>query len=209
MLFDAAAMRDIDIDEDDDITGSRSRGRIVELVVSPGLYKRGNTNGQGFDTETCMERSEVKCRESWSEGRSDVKLESPLSVIEVSGTGLFSEPQPLERLEAGFGRTGEPLHLQHFQPTHPPPPIQPLHPPLPSLPLRPPERSERPERLEREQLELERLNRRRLSERSERHRSSERSDGDLRSVISNGGRPSKSAEYRPKLSEGRRSNYYR
>ena len=117
MMLDARAMRDINGDEYDDVAG-RGRAivrRVVEIIISPGLFKRGNTDGQGFDTETCMERSEVKCRESWSEGRSDVKFESPLSVIEVSESELFSEPQSLERLEIGFTRVSEPL-----QPLQPP-----------------------------------------------------------------------------------------
>lgn len=150
MVLDARAMRDINGDEYDDVPGRRDTlGRIVDLVIGPGLYKRGNTNGQGFDTETCMERSEVKCRESWSEGHRDVKLASPLPITEIPESGLFSEPQPMERMELGLSRVGEPLqYLQSFQP------LQHLQPP-PS-----------PERLER----------RRPSERSDDHRS-DRSDG--------------------------------
>ena len=156
MVLDARAMKDINGDEYDDVPGRRvAHERIVDIIIGPGLYKRGNTNGQGFDTETCMERSEVKCRESWSEGRPDVKLASPLLNTEVPESGFFSEPQPMEHVEVGFGRLGEPLqHLQPFQPLQHLQPLQWIQPP-PS-----------PERLER----------RRPPERSDDHRS-DRSDG--------------------------------
>ncbi|SLM35202.1 hypothetical protein LPUS_04304 [Lasallia pustulata] len=92
MVLDARAMRDINGDEYDDVPGRRDTlGRIVDLVIGPGLYKRGNTNGQGFDTETCMERSEVKCRESWSEGHRDVKLAKSASLFNICNLfNLFS-----------------------------------------------------------------------------------------------------------------------
>ena len=61
MIFDATAMRDINAD-DDDMEDSGGRRAVVELIISPGIFKRRNAKGEYFDIESCLERSEVKCR---------------------------------------------------------------------------------------------------------------------------------------------------
>ncbi|KAL8639629.1 MAG: hypothetical protein Q9228_003353 [Teloschistes exilis] len=47
---------------DDDEAENQQFRKIVEVLVTPALFKRGNTDGERFDTETCLERAEVKCR---------------------------------------------------------------------------------------------------------------------------------------------------
>ena len=44
-------------DRDDD---GRSPRSVVEIVVSPALFKRGNTDGEQYDIETCIERAKVR-----------------------------------------------------------------------------------------------------------------------------------------------------
>lgn len=56
-------MNDKHGDEDSDGENVQtSHRKIVEIVVSPGLFKRGNTDGERFDIESCVEPSEVKCK---------------------------------------------------------------------------------------------------------------------------------------------------
>lgn len=63
VLFDEATMEDNDGDEGSDEEGARVQdGKTVEVFVTPGLFKSGNSDGERFDIETCVERSEVKCR---------------------------------------------------------------------------------------------------------------------------------------------------
>lgn len=63
VFFDGDSMHDIHGDEDSDGEDVRTHYRkIVEIVVSPGLFKRGNTDGERFDVESCIEPSEVKCK---------------------------------------------------------------------------------------------------------------------------------------------------
>ena len=67
MFFDEATMYDKDEDEDSD--GKKVQlpfKRIVEIVVSLGLFKRGNTDGERFEYDSCMEKSEVKCGKTWT-----------------------------------------------------------------------------------------------------------------------------------------------
>ncbi len=62
IFFDEAIMDDKHGDEDSD--GEQmptANGKFVEIIVSPGLYKSGNTDGERFEFESCMARSEVKC----------------------------------------------------------------------------------------------------------------------------------------------------
>lgn len=50
----------MDDDSDDDARKPRDR-KIVEIVISPGLFKRGNTDGERFEVESCVEKAKVKC----------------------------------------------------------------------------------------------------------------------------------------------------
>ena len=34
--------------------------KVVEIVVSPALFKRGNTDGEQYDVETCIDRAKVR-----------------------------------------------------------------------------------------------------------------------------------------------------
>ena len=62
--FDEVAMDDKHGDEDSDGRSIPTSSRkIVEIIISPSLWKRGNTDGERYDVEFCVERSEVKCRE--------------------------------------------------------------------------------------------------------------------------------------------------
>ena len=64
VFFDESTMVDnIGNDSSDEEGSQRQYRKIVEVVVTPGLFKRGNTDGELFDVETCIQRSEVKCRE--------------------------------------------------------------------------------------------------------------------------------------------------
>ena len=63
VFFDGGSMNDKHGDEDSDGEDVQTPYRkIVEIVVSPGLFKRGNTDGERFDVESCVEPSEVKCK---------------------------------------------------------------------------------------------------------------------------------------------------
>ena len=63
VLFDEATMDDVDGNEDSDAEGTRIQyGKIIEIFVTPSLFKSGNSDGERFDVEACIERSEVKCR---------------------------------------------------------------------------------------------------------------------------------------------------
>ncbi|MCJ1462385.1 hypothetical protein MMC07_000985 [Pseudocyphellaria aurata] len=53
------ALTIMDDDSDDDSTSRYQK--LVEIVVSPGLFKRGNTDGERFDIESCLTRAAVRC----------------------------------------------------------------------------------------------------------------------------------------------------
>jgi len=55
--FDTKTMEDSDEDEDE---GGVPSDRHVALFISPGLYKRGNADGEHYDIESCLVRSRVK-----------------------------------------------------------------------------------------------------------------------------------------------------
>ena len=62
IFSDEAIMDDKHGDEDSD--GQQmptANGKFVEIIVSPGLYKRGNIDGERFEFESCIARSDVKC----------------------------------------------------------------------------------------------------------------------------------------------------
>lgn len=61
-FFDEVVMNDKHGDDDSEDDSCTPRGRkIVEIVVSPGLFKRGNTDGERFEFESCVEPAEVRC----------------------------------------------------------------------------------------------------------------------------------------------------
>ena len=63
VFFNEASMDDKYGEEDSDEEGANAPySKIVEIFVTPGLYKSGNSDGERFDIETCIGRSEVKCR---------------------------------------------------------------------------------------------------------------------------------------------------
>ena len=63
ILYDQQVMEDKHGEEDSDGEDiPTANGKEVEIVVSPGLFKRGNTDGERFEFESCIERAEVKCR---------------------------------------------------------------------------------------------------------------------------------------------------
>ena len=63
LYFDEGTMDDKYAGEDSDGSSIPTPSRkIVEIVISPSLWKRGNTDGERFDAEFCVERSEVKCK---------------------------------------------------------------------------------------------------------------------------------------------------
>lgn len=62
VFFDQATMDDGHDDEDTDAEGTQIQyEKVVEIFVTPSLFKRGNSDGERFDVETCIERSEVIC----------------------------------------------------------------------------------------------------------------------------------------------------
>lgn len=63
LYFDEGTMDDKYGDEDSDGRSiPTSSQKIVEVVISPSLWKCGNTDGERFDVHSCVERSEVKCK---------------------------------------------------------------------------------------------------------------------------------------------------
>ena len=65
LYFDEGTMDDIYDDEDSNGGNSLTSSRkLVEIVISPSLWKRGNANGERYDSEFCVERSEVMCKET-------------------------------------------------------------------------------------------------------------------------------------------------
>ena len=63
IFFDGGTMNDKHGDEDSDGENVQTSYRkIVEIVVSPRLFKLRNTDGERFDIESCVEPSEVKCK---------------------------------------------------------------------------------------------------------------------------------------------------
>ena len=65
IVFDEAYMRDDDIvDEDYGQDSGQKIRKLVELVICPGLFKRGNADGGRYDTEPCILQQPVLCRDS-------------------------------------------------------------------------------------------------------------------------------------------------
>lgn len=61
VVLDEATMDDKHGDEDSDEDDGQSE-KIVEIFITPCLFKSGNTDSERFDVETCIEHSEIKCR---------------------------------------------------------------------------------------------------------------------------------------------------
>jgi hypothetical protein len=63
ILFDKTCMRDDDdVDEGYGQDSEEKARKVVELVICPGLFKRGNADGERFDTESCIVQQLVLCR---------------------------------------------------------------------------------------------------------------------------------------------------
>lgn len=63
VIFFVEARMD-DKHEDEDSDGQQipaANGKLSETIIFPGLYKRGNTDGERYDFESRMARLEVKC----------------------------------------------------------------------------------------------------------------------------------------------------
>jgi hypothetical protein len=50
LMFDPASMKD-EYGEDEEVDREVLKRQLVELVITPTLYKRGNLNGERFDVE--------------------------------------------------------------------------------------------------------------------------------------------------------------
>lgn len=57
VLFDAKSMEDADDDDDK----GEDYGKLVEVVGSPSLIKRGDVEGGHFDEQMCISRAIVGC----------------------------------------------------------------------------------------------------------------------------------------------------
>ncbi len=63
LYFDEGTMDDQHGDEDSNGRSIPTSSRkIVQIVISPSLWKCGNTDGGQYDVEYCAERSAVKCK---------------------------------------------------------------------------------------------------------------------------------------------------
>ena len=67
--FDGQTMKDKNNDEesDDEDTkrnGYNTRQRLVEIVVTPALFKRGTSEGERYESETCIVRADVTCADA-------------------------------------------------------------------------------------------------------------------------------------------------
>ncbi|KAK0512043.1 hypothetical protein JMJ35_005171 [Cladonia borealis] len=63
LYFDEGTMDDKHGDEDSDGRSiPTSSQKAVEIIITPSLWKCGNTDGERYDLQSCVERSEVKCK---------------------------------------------------------------------------------------------------------------------------------------------------
>ena len=63
LYFDEGSIEDKYGDEDSDRRSiPTSSLKRVEIVISPSVWKCGNTDGERYDVEFCVERSWVNCR---------------------------------------------------------------------------------------------------------------------------------------------------
>lgn len=62
VFLNPSVMEDKNKDDDsDNDEAPRQYRKIVKIVMSPALFKRGNTDGEQFDVEACVQRAEVVC----------------------------------------------------------------------------------------------------------------------------------------------------
>ena len=60
VLLNPLVMEDKHGDDDSDSDEkSPQYQRVVQIIMSPALFKRGNTDGEQFDVEACVQRAEV------------------------------------------------------------------------------------------------------------------------------------------------------
>jgi hypothetical protein len=57
-MFDPLSMRDERADVEDD-PEQEQKQQLVDIVVTPALFKRGNANGERFDCEVVAEKAVV------------------------------------------------------------------------------------------------------------------------------------------------------
>ena len=70
LYFDENTMDDEQGDEDSEGRSIPTSSRkTVEIIISPSLWKCGDTDGERYDIESCVERSEVKCKRPSSSRR--------------------------------------------------------------------------------------------------------------------------------------------
>lgn len=69
MFFNKTTMDDKHGDDSDDDDSMSRYQKLVEIVVSPGLFKRGNTDGERFEFESCVEPAEVRCYRQPARGK--------------------------------------------------------------------------------------------------------------------------------------------
>ena len=48
-------------DNDDGVSSTEYEEKNIEVIVTPGLFKRGNTDGEQFEVEYCRQKAIVKC----------------------------------------------------------------------------------------------------------------------------------------------------
>ncbi|KAG8530513.1 uncharacterized protein KY384_005016 [Bacidia gigantensis] len=62
VVLDDSIMEDVPNDRDHESDISRVPYRIVEVVVTPALFKKGNTDGEQYDVESCVGQAEVRSK---------------------------------------------------------------------------------------------------------------------------------------------------
>ena len=60
MFFDESIMEDMDGISDIEDNEGHAPVKIVDIIITPALFKRGNTDGEQFENETCIEKAQVR-----------------------------------------------------------------------------------------------------------------------------------------------------
>lgn len=61
VLLDETVMEDVHGDDESDNEGIRTAyKRAIDVIASPALFKRGDSDGKRFEVETCVVKAEVK-----------------------------------------------------------------------------------------------------------------------------------------------------
>lgn len=84
-VFDPCWMEDNDstgneYDELEDEDPANDARKVVEIVVAPGLFKRGDADGENYDTETCIVQALVQCK-TWSPKPRRQRSRSPSGLL--------------------------------------------------------------------------------------------------------------------------------